>query len=218
MDCLNPMLAVKVGDQYKFIGAVKGSSTESRKYLYDSSGKFVILPCGQCYACRIAKSREWASRCVMESKLHKENCFITLTYNDEHLPSDMSLQKDDFTKFIKRLRKNTGEKIRYYACGEYGDLYQRPHFHACLFGYRPDDLVLFSVRSGVNLYTSSTLEKAWQYRGFVTVGDVTYYSAAYGARYVLKKTTSNTGASTHNCILRNTTIIVRISQITSNFF
>ena len=150
MDCLNPMLAVKVGDQYKFVGAVKGSSSESRKYLYDSSGKFVVLPCGQCYACRIAKSREWASRCVMESKLHKENCFITLTYNDEHLPSDLSLQKDDFTKFIKRLRKNTGDKIRYYACGEYGDLYQRPHFHACLFGYRPDDLVLFSVRYSEN--------------------------------------------------------------------
>ena len=218
MDCLNPMLAVKVGDQYKFVGAVKGSSAESRKYLYDSSGKFVVLPCGQCYACRIAKSREWASRCVMESKLHTENCFITLTYNDEHLPSDLSLQKDDFTKFIKRLRKNTGDKIRYYACGEYGDLYQRPHFHACLFGYRPDDLVLFSVRSGVNLYTSSTLEKAWQYRGFVTVGDVTYDSAAYVARYVLKKITGDLADSHYNGRTPEYTVMSRRPGIASGFF
>ena len=218
MDCANPMLAVKVGDQYKFVGSVKGSSAESRKYLYDSSGKFVVLPCGQCYACRIAKSREWAARCVMESKLHKENCFITLTYNDEHLPSDMSLQKDDFTKFMKRLRKNTGEKIRYYACGEYGELFQRPHFHACLFGYRPDDLQLFSVRSGVNLYTSATLEKAWQHRGFVTVGDVTYESAAYVARYVLKKITGDMAETYYNGRTPEYTVMSRKPGIASGFF
>lgn len=218
MDCVNPMLAVKVGDQYRFVGSVKNSVVANRKYLFDSVGRFIILPCGQCYACRIAKSREWAARCVMEAKLHKENCFITLTYNDEHLPSDMSLQKDDFTKFIKRLRKNTGEKIRYYACGEYGELYHRPHFHACLFGYRPDDLELFSVRSGVSLYRSLTLEKAWQFRGFVTVGEVTYESAAYVARYVLKKVTGLASGEHYGDRQPEYTVMSRRPGIAAEFF
>ena len=155
MDCMNPMLAVRSGDKYRFVGAVNNSSAQHRKYLFDTTGKFIVLPCGQCYACRIAKSREWAARCVLEAKMHDDNCFITLTYDDNHVPSDMSLVKMDFTNFIKRLRKNTGEKIRYYACGEYGELYQRPHFHACLFGYKPKDLILWSVRNGVNLYHTS---------------------------------------------------------------
>lgn len=218
MDCINPMLAVKVGDKYKFVGAVNGSSAVNRKYLYDTTGRFIILPCGQCYACRIAKSREWAARCVMESKMHKENSFITLTYSDENLPPDKSLQKQDFTKFMKRLRKNSGEKIRYYACGEYGSLYQRPHYHACLFGYRPKDLVIHSVRNGITLYRSPELEKAWQYRGFVTVGDVTYESAAYCARYVLKKITGVNAESYYNGRQPEYTVMSRRPGIAGEFF
>lgn len=191
MDCVNPMLAVKVGDKYKFVGAAR-SSAPDRKYLFDTTGqKFTVLPCGQCYACRLNKSRDWATRCVLESKMHKQNCFITLTYDDEHLPRDLSLHKEDFVKFIKRLRKNTGAKIRFYMAGEYGSQFSRPHFHACLFGYRPDDLQLWSVRQGIKLYRSLTIEKAWQFRGFVTVGDVTFESAAYVARYVMKKITGD---------------------------
>lgn len=197
MDCVNPMLAVRVGDKYKFVGAVKNQ--KDRKYWFDTTGeKFILLPCGQCYACRLNKSKDWATRCVLEAKMHDKNCFVTLTYNDEHLPKDLSLQKDDFVKFMKRLRKNTGEKIRFYMAGEYGSLYQRPHYHACLFGYRPDDLQLYTIRNGINLYTSATLEKAWQYRGFVTVGDVTYESAAYVARYVMKKITGDKAEEYYN--------------------
>lgn len=187
MDCMNPMMAVLIGDKYRFVGAINGTSNAHRKYLYDTSGRYIVLPCGQCMACRLNKSRDWATRCVLEAKTHAENCFITLTYDEEHLPSDGSLQKADFTNFIKRLRKNTGDKIRYFACGEYGSLYHRPHFHACLFGWRPSDLVLYSCRSGCNLYLSETVSKAWQGRGYVTVGDVTFESAAYVARYVTKK-------------------------------
>lgn len=191
MDCMNPMYAVKIGDHYKFVGAVNGTSQAKRKYLYDTTGNFIILPCGQCMACRLNKSRDWATRCVLEAKMHEQNCFITLTYDDAHLPSDYGLQKKDFTNFIKRLRKNTGAKIRYYAAGEYGDLYSRPHYHACIFGWKPDDLVLYTVRNGINLYLSETLLKAWQYQGYVTVGDVTFESAAYVARYVTKKITGD---------------------------
>ena len=126
MDCQNPMLAVKVGEKYRFVGSANDSSAKNRKYLYDTFGKYIVLPCGQCMACRLNKSRDWATRCVLEAKMHKDNCFVTLTYDDAHLPSDYGLQKDDLTKFFKRLRFNTGAKIRYYAAGEYGELYNRP--------------------------------------------------------------------------------------------
>lgn len=198
MDCQNPMLAAKVGDKYKFIGSVNDSNAKNRKYLYDSTGKFIVLPCGQCMACRLNKSRDWATRCVLEAKMHKDNCFVTLTYDDNHLPADYGLCKQDLTKFFKRLRFNTGAKIRYYSAGEYGELYSRPHYHICIFGWRPDDLVLYTVRNGVNLYMSETILKAWQYQGFVTVGDVTFESAAYVARYVTKKITGDI-AEAHYC-------------------
>lgn len=218
MDCMNPMLAVWSGDKYRFVGAVNGSSAANRKYLYDTTGKFVVIPCGQCYACRLAKSREWAARCVLEAKSHDSNCFITLTYDDNHVPADMSLQKKDFTNFIKRLRKNTGEKIRYYACGEYGELHQRPHFHACLFGYKPKDLVLWSVRQGVSLYRSAEIEKAWQFQGYCTVGDVSYESAAYVARYVLKKVTGVNAESHYNGRQPEYTVMSRKPGIAADFF
>lgn len=190
MDCKNPMVAVydSYTRKYRFIGAVN-SLKHKPDYLYDFAQRFIYLPCGQCYACRIARSRDWATRCVLEARAFGDNnCFITLTYNDENLPKDLSLHKEDFQKFMKRLRKNSGAKIRYYMCGEYGSLYQRPHFHACLFGYKPKNLELWSIRNGIKLYRSPFLEKCWPF-GFVTVGEVTYESAAYVARYVLKKMT-----------------------------
>lgn len=218
MDCLNPMLAVRNGDKFQFVGAVNGSASAHRKYLYDTSGRYVVLPCGQCMACRLNKSRDWATRCVLEAKTHEQNCFITLTYDEEHLPNDGSLQKMDFTNFIKRLRKNTGCKIRYYACGEYGSLYHRPHFHACLFGYRPDDLVLYSTRCGCNLYLSETISKAWQNRGYVTVGDVTFESAAYVARYVTKKITGAQADDYYNGRTPEYTVMSRRPGIGAGFF
>lgn len=218
MDCQNPMLAVRVGDQYRFIGAVNDSSAKNRKYLYDTTGKFIVLPCGQCMACRLNKSRDWATRCVLEAKMHKQNCFITLTYSEENCPSDMSLQKMDFTNFMKRLRFNTGQKIRYYAAGEYGDLHGRPHFHACLFGYKPVDLVLWQVRDGVPLYMSETFSKAWQYKGFVSVGDVTFESAAYVARYVTKKITGNRADEHYKGRQPEYTVMSRRPGIAASFF
>ena len=217
MSCKNPMLAVRVGDQYKFVGAVNESPV-ARGFLHSTDGRYIVLPCGQCYACRINKSAEWAARCVMEAKSHEENCFITLTYNECNLPADGSLVKEDFTKFIKRLRKNTGERIRYYACGEYGDQFGRPHFHACLFGFKPKDLVLWKVRNGISLYRSLTIEKAWQFRGFITVGDVTYDSAAYVARYVLKKMTGDLGKELYGDKIPPYTTMSRKPGIAADFF
>jgi len=134
------------------------------------------------------RSAEWALRCVHEASLHKENCFITLTYNPEHLPPDGGLRKKHFQKFMKRLRKHLGsKKIKFYMCGEYGDKNNRPHYHALLFGHDFLDRVLYGeTPSGHPLYMSPTLEKLWG-QGYVQVGEVTYESAAYVARYIMKK-------------------------------
>jgi len=152
-------------------------------------GEPLTLPCGQCIGCRIDRSRQWALRCVHEASLHgSENCFITLTYNAENLPPDCGLIKRDFQLFMKNLRQYLKpKKIKFYMCGEYGEKFNRPHYHALIFGHNFDDwLYLFDSPSGEAIYTSPTLEKIWD-RGFVTLGHVTFESAAYCARYILKK-------------------------------
>jgi len=146
------------------------------------------LPCGQCIGCRLERSRQWAVRCLHESQLHEHSCFVTLTYSDEHLRP--SLHYPDFQKFMKRLRKKFG-KVRFYMCGEYGEQFSRPHFHACLFGVYFDDRVVWKrLESGSILYRSAALEALWPF-GFSSVGDVTFESAAYVARYVMKKVTGD---------------------------
>lgn len=152
----------------------------------------VTLPCGQCIGCRLDRSRQWAIRCMHEASLYTRNCFITLTFNDKYVTD--SLDKRDFVLFMKRLRKKFGQGVRYFHCGEYGELLQRPHHHACLFNFDFPDKVLFSVNRGVPLYRSALLEKLWPF-GFCTVGSVTFESAAYVARYVTKKITGKLAES-----------------------
>jgi hypothetical protein len=149
----------------------------------------VTVPCGRCIGCRLEKSRQWAIRCIHEATLHDDNCFLTLTYDNEHLPEDWSLHKDHFQKFIKRLRHHA-KKLRYFHCGEYGDENRRPHYHAIIFGYDFPDKIPFKQDATGRLFLSETLQKLWPY-GFSTIGDVTFESAAYVARYVLKKVTGD---------------------------
>lgn len=128
-------------------------------------------------------------RCVHESQLHEENCFITLTYDDANLPEFGSLYKPDLQKFWKRLRFHLGEKpIRYYACGEYGDHTQRAHYHACLFGHDFQDKIPFRKIGDHTLYVSKVLNELWG-NGHCSVGTLTFETAAYTARYVTKKQT-----------------------------
>lgn len=147
------------------------------------------LPCGQCHGCRIDRSKEWAVRIVHESQMHLDNCFVTLTYDEDNLPIDGSLNKEHFQKFMKRLRKHhEGQTIRYFHCGEYGESLSRPHYHACLFGIDFNDRVPFSSSRGIITDYSETLEKIWG-KGFCTVGELNYQTAAYTARYIMKKIT-----------------------------
>lgn len=150
----------------------------------------VYIPCGQCAGCRLERSREWAVRCVNEASLYEDNCFITLTYDDKYLPEKGSLDKAAFQKFMKRLRKKFGSGIRYFQCGEYGSKLGRPHFHACLFNFDFPDKIIYTIKNGNRLYSSKLLDELWPF-GFALIGDVTFESAAYVARYVLKKKFGN---------------------------
>lgn len=132
------------------------------------------IPCGGCVGCRLDRAAEWQTRLLHESKQHRMNCFLTLTYNDENLPPYGSLDKTHFQKFMMRLRSRIYPvKVRYYMCGEYGEGTGRPHYHAILFGYdfadknRPK-----KTAQGHSIYHSDILDDLWSY-GHCWVGSVT---------------------------------------------
>lgn len=168
-----------------------------------ASVRSLQLPCGQCVGCRLERSRQWAVRCIHEAKMYDNNCFVTLTYNDDNLRDtrcrgvalrdsipEMSLRYRDFQLFMKRLRKRRRD-VRFFMCGEYGERNGRPHFHACLFNCDFSDRVLHGRSpSGSSVYRSASLEALWPH-GYSTVGDLTFESAAYCARYVMKKLTGD---------------------------
>lgn len=162
-----------------------------RKVVFNTSEGFsdlpVSVPCGQCVECRLKRSREWALRCVAEASLHLENCFITLTYSNEHLPEYGGLDRQAFPLFMKRLRKAIAPgKARYFHAGEYGEESGRPHYHACLFGFDFPDKVYWTRRGEFTVWRSELLERLWPF-GQSEVGSVSFESASYVARYILKK-------------------------------
>lgn len=175
-----------------------------------------IVPCGKCIGCRLDYSRNWAYRCLMELEYHKEAYFLTLTYNDEMIPVHYfyekgeklpaySLEKRDFQLWLKRLRKQQAKlhdnPIRFFGCGEYGSDTLRPHYHCIVYGLHLDDLKIYKRTDQGILYTSEKLNRTWigqrhrgeiedepyKYLGFVVIGQVTFNTAAYVARYTAKK-------------------------------
>lgn len=193
MPCYSPMSGWRT--------KVKNPKTGRYGITFDTSSSYrdfpVSVPCGQCWGCRMERSRQWAIRCVHEAKMHDDNSYITLTYSPENLPDDLSVHLDHFQKFMKRLRKNYEKKygkkkIRFYHCGEYGEPSKennwigRPHYHAILFGVGFPDRKYYKTVKGNLLYTSEFLDKCWKY-GFGTIGAVTFESCAYVSRYITKK-------------------------------
>lgn len=171
---------------------------------------FVEIPCGKCIGCRLEYSRQWANRMMLECKYHSQNWFITLTYDDLHVPRSyygdpdsgeplpsLTLNKRDIQLFFKRLRKQTGQHFRYYACGEYGENTHRPHYHFIVFGLELDDLKFLRRADNFDYFTSETIANAWSQFdnhtgertpiGFHMVCNVSWETCAYVARYVTKK-------------------------------
>jgi len=189
MTCFSPMPAFRRDD---------GSVVFVERGALSSS---FFLSCGQCKGCRLKRSREWAIRCVHEAALNDVNCYLTLTYSDEHLPPGSSLRYSDFQAFIKRLRARfSNVRVRFYMCGEYGEDFSRPHYHALLFGFDFLDKVRHGTSpSGFPTYRSPTLEELWPF-GYSELGAVTFESAAYVARYCMKKITGSRSLSHYQTV------------------
>jgi hypothetical protein len=146
-----------------------------------------LLPCSRCLGCKAKHAREWGNRCMNEASLYRSNLFVTFTYAPKYLPKYSQLNKRDMQLFWKRLREQfPGRRIRYYMCGEYGPKFKRPHYHACVFNLELDDLTYWKTKNKNDYYRSERLEKIWG-KGMVVIGKVTHESAAYVARYSLKK-------------------------------
>lgn len=150
----------------------------------------VTLACGRCSGCLFERSRQWSIRCLHENSMHNSSCFLTLTYDDDNLPLHGTLVKKHVQDFMKRFRRRISSKIRYYYCGEYGEKFRRPHYHLLIFGYDFDDKILHTRSNGIPIYISPFLSDLWKF-GYSSIGDVTFQSAGYVARYVMKKVTGD---------------------------
>lgn len=211
MSCFKPIPAWMVKGSLSFSPDKNGQHTE------------VEIPCNNCIGCRIDRARDRTIRCINEASMWKDNCFITLTYDNENLPKDHNLNWEHVKSFMRRLRSKLdyteGRKIRFYACGEYGgdlinkdnvwfwdrssykEKYERkgfplptlprPHYHAILFNWWPEDSVfIHQNKLGDKLFTSETMRLAWK-KGNVSHGTVTPESCGYVARYMMKKQNTN---------------------------
>lgn len=167
----------------------------------------VTVPCGQCIGCKLERSRQWAVRCVHEARMHEKNAFLTLTYKPEALPRYGSLFPKHLVDFMKRYRfwlnEDYQQKIRFFACGEYGEQFSRPHYHVLIFGHDFHDKKHLTTVNGNDLFTSRKLEDLWTH-GLCTIGDATFESAAYVARYVTKKITGEKALDHYNQINHQT--------------
>lgn len=179
MPCYGPLTAYRP----------KASANDKRlvfKKADSETGVGIKIPCGKCPGCKLEHSRQWAVRCMHEKRLHTDSCFVTLTYSDDNLPPGNTLVLADLQNFLKRLRHETGAGLRFFACGEYGSRTSRPHYHLLLLNSDFADKKPVSRGSAYSLYESASLSRLWT-AGHHSIGDVTFESAAYVARYCMKK-------------------------------
>lgn len=203
MSCYHPLRGIKtlntsgiVIDDRKpkcKVNVLKGEYDPENIPPLDINQEYIPIPCGKCIGCRLDYSRHWAERCMLEASYHENNMFLTLTYDDNYLPPCKegskihSLRKRDIQLFMKRLRKKfPDQKIRFYACGEYGTSSMRPHYHLILFGLKLDEFEFLKRKNGFTYYTSRQLADLWPF-GFHSFTDVSFDTCSYVARYVMKK-------------------------------
>lgn len=153
----------------------------------------MLLPCRKCIPCQYKRSQEWSIRNSLEAQGHEFKYFLTLTYSEDsliHIQNKYNcktLVLEDMQLFLKRLRKNTGQKFRYYLCGEYGSLKGRPHYHMLLYGLNIPDLdFLYKTDKGYNYYKSDFIQNCWGL-GIVQISEFSDYNSMYTSRYCTKK-------------------------------
>ena len=196
MSCYYPLKAFVLGtnpDTGKNIIKVVSRSFDGKEYS-ETGFKQIGVPCGKCIGCRLDYSRTWADRMLAEASLYDSNLFLTLTYDNDHLPPKKedspihSLCKRDIQLFMKRLRKEfPDQRIRFFAAGEYGPSSMRPHYHLILFNCVLPDLKFLRLSEiGHPYFVSETIDKLWN-KGFHLIGKANWDTFAYTARYVVKK-------------------------------
>ncbi len=192
---------------YSPLKGYKDYNTGGLTFDKNKGSQALEVACGQCLGCRVDYTLMWSIRIIHEASMHIDqygNSWATLTYRDagsatdeqfknrHFIPDKQSLTPSHVQKFIRSLRKaNKSHKIRYFYCGEYGEL-GRPHYHICLFNHAFDDQYLWQDDQGVYTYTSAELQKHWPY-GFTTCSELTLQNAAYTAGYCFKKITGKRG-------------------------
>lgn len=214
MGCYHPIIMYWKKGKYtangKKVLTFKSPGLRKNKWgelVTDPDYEKIEVSCGQCIGCRLDYSRQWAIRIQKEAELWPESWFLTLTYDTEHLPwvdtvntetGELILGNPLFpkhlTKFLKDLRRYweyhyNHQNIRFFACGEYGEEYGRPHYHICLMNFPvlPETLEFYKNNElGDTIYKCAEIEKIWG-KGFITLGALTWQSAAYVARYIVKK-------------------------------
>lgn len=218
MSCFHPLFAISQGkDEHGKHIIVWPDQARLELFKRDEilKERLLLLPCGKCIGCRLDRARQWADRCMLELQYHDSAYFVTLTYNDQHVPKSyyadpdtgeaqpvLTLCRRDVQLFLKRLRKAfPDDKIRYYGCAEYGPNTYRPHYHIILFGLHLNDLQLKrqDMNGKPHAYFSPSLQAAWSVRPFgnkspildkigdVECSDVTWSACNYTARYIVNK-------------------------------
>lgn len=206
MSCYHPMVGFPTKD-YTPDHKLYSFQSIDPVFAREKDPRCVVVPCGHCIGCRLDYSRAWADRMMLELETAKKAIFVTLTYDNDHVPImededtgeliGFTLDKRDAQLFMKNLRRDYDgkdghplAKIRYYLSGEYGDTTERPHMHAIIFGLCLDDFPLKVPRGknelGQQFFEVPELRAAWP-NGFVLVSDVTWETCAYVSRYVMKK-------------------------------
>lgn len=213
MSCYHPLIGIPTGERTengkkKLIIKDACNLIDSYEQIYGKG--YVLIPCGHCLGCRLDYSRKWADRMMLELETEKKGIFLTLTYDNEHChwskfeedefgvvdiekPIYGTLNKRDWQLFMKSLRKEFAKddlKLRFYASGEYGEKFLRPHMHAIIFGIGLADIgdckPVGRNDIGQPYFVSEKIQKIW-YRGRILVTDVSYETCAYVSRYVMKK-------------------------------
>ena len=211
MPCFSPLM--RGGDgKGKFAVWSMNNATEalaSKRFNQNMS----VIPCRNCIGCRQRKRLDWTLRGVHELQTSGKAAFITLTYDDDHLPADKCISIEVLQKFFKRLRKQLGSavKIRYYACGEYGEQSDRPHYHAIIYGWDfPDREVVGISKAGHQYFSSPLLSKVWKF-GYNVVAEVNLSTIAYVAKYTMKKITGDAADEHYSRIDETTGEVYRLT-------